>query len=378
VIFIKSTNHQGPGIITGDDENTPDARSEEDEEEIDLPLSEEDEFMPDDPLGSVGDAQESEDSVNDSDYCNDDIAVIVSQGKTNKKPQKASMKSKTVPQATKKPEEKIFHLSNCQGSIRVNGKSVPKLKSGVLPANANASLTMLSPLLCKKKVVEEQSGLVIITNDISKNRPGFRRRQGFKLQEESTGPSVEVPASARRDSGDDIEVLIEKTKPAAQKLDAIKLLDLKTSRVERTTMKTTQVPAQVKKPAPKPSILDILASKTPIAKAAEKKPAAAPKIAQTFLKPSQPSGIQSSPQHVVMPKGVDPGSVEVPAGMQLMVSDTGEYYLLPQQPEGSTVALAQDPESGVVQVVSIPEAGTTTGNIITGDQAPSVTTQQGN
>lgn len=331
--------------------------------------------MPDDPLGSVGDP-ESEDSVNDSDYCNDEIAII-SQGKTKKKPLKTYVKPKTVPQASKKPEEKIFHLSNCQGSIRVNGKSVPKLKSGVLPANANASLIMLSPLLCKKKVSEEQSGLVIITSDVSKNKPGFRRRQGFKLQDDSAVSSSPVEVPARRDSGDDVEVIIEKTKPAAQKLDAIKLLDLKTSKVERTTMKTIKVPAQVKSPAQKPSILDMLVANT-IKKPVEKKPVAPSKIRQNFFKTSQPSGIQSSPQHVVMPKGVDPGAVEVPAGMQLMVSDTGEYYLLPQQPEGSTVALAQDPESGAVQVVSIPEAGTSTGSLITGDQVPTVSTQQGN
>jgi hypothetical protein len=337
--------------------------------------------MPDDPLGSVGDAQESEDSVNDSDYCNDEIADVASHGKTKKKPQKPPAKPKTVPQASKKPEEKIFHLSNCQGSIRVNGKSVPKLKSGVLPANANASLIMLSPLLCKKKVADEQSGLVIITNDPAKNKPGFRRRQGFKLQDDSI---ISLPSElpTRRDRGADVEVLIEKTKPAAPKLDAIKLLDLKTSKVERTlTMKTIKVPAQVKAPAQKPSILDILTANRPVSNTVEKKTVAAPKITQPIIKPSQQAGIQSSPQHVVMPKGVDPGAVEVPAGMQLMVSDTGEYYLLPQQPEGSTVALAQDPESGAVQVVSIPEAvtTTTTAGLVTGDKAPTiVTTQQGN
>lgn len=291
------------------------------------------------------------------------------------------MKPKIAPPAPKKSEEKIFHLSNCQGSIRVNGKSVPKLKSGVHPANANASLTMLSPLLCKKKVSEEQSGLVIITNDVAKNKPGFRRRQGFKLQEEPTCslPFSETTAATGEDESE-IEILVEKTKPAAQKPDAIKLLNLKTSKMERTpTVKTIKVAAQSKTPAPK-SILDILVASTPITKTVEKKPVAASKITQSFLKTILPSGIQSSPQHVEMPKGVDPGAVEVPAGMQLMVSDTGEYYLLPQQPEGSTVALAQDPESGAVQVVSIPEAVATTSNLVTGDKgvdpAPTLTTQQ--
>lgn len=69
-----------------------------------------------------------------------------------------------------------------------------------------------------------------------------------------------------------------------------------------------------------------------------------------------------TPQLVTIPEGVDPGSVSLPPNMQLMVADTGEYYLVPQQPEGATVALAQD-SSGEVKMVTMP-AGTQEGGVV--------------
>jgi len=332
----------------------------DDEEEIDLQRSDDEDFVPEDPLGSPGEVHESSSSDNplDEDFEGDELVEKqLRRGAKRKLQQKATSKrQKTLNAGTiKKIDDKIFHLSNCYGSVRINAKTVPKIKSGVFFVAGNPTLMMLSPLLCKKKVPEEQPGLVIITNDIWKNRPGVRKRQGFKIQEETAkhlAPNEAIP--------DEVEKETTKTAP---KTSFIKLFD-PPEKSKISTVKTVKVPATVNnQPAQKiiqtahqtnnKSALSQLMTNSTLKRPSPVLSKTTKPVVKTVAK--EPAKFQTSPQHVEIPQGVDPEAVEVPAGMQLMVSDTGEYYLLPQQPEGSTVALAQDPDSGVVQVVAIPE-----------------------
>ncbi|CAB3379524.1 Hypothetical predicted protein [Cloeon dipterum] len=292
--------------------------------------------------------------------------------------------------------EEILHVSNCHRSIQVNAKTMPKVKPGIQLIKDSPSLLLLAPMLCKNKPKEEPSGLVVLTNNILRNRPGIRKRQGLKLFEDSAPKffSQELPSRSRKkpkpkpkQTTSIIKILSSPSEPPVPTKKVYVPAKVNNKPTQNKIYTTFLPPADPRKTSKAPSYANISSTIKPTVKVQSKttpnvtrtprvikaplgysgpRPSTASSMKRVPPAPSvrstQPTiSIQASgdtaagPQHVEIPQGVDPGALEVPAGMQLMVSDNGEYYLLPQQPVGSTVALAHDPESGTVQVVAIPE-----------------------
>ncbi|XP_059475943.1 uncharacterized protein LOC132196976 [Neocloeon triangulifer] len=375
---------------------------EEDEE--DSGDASDDEFRPDDVGGSPegGSTSSSSEEIGDeSDSLEEKPRVFGKKRKSSMKPSFLKKQRKVLQQGTPS-DDRILHVSNCYRSIRVNANALTKVKPGIHEIKESSSLLLLAPMLCKNKPKEEQPGLVIITNNILRNRPGIRKRQGLKLFEDAPQKHFcqELPEKTEiklkpKPVTSVIKILSAKTSPApiSKVFVPAKINVGKTpNKIHSTILPHVSAESPVLTKSPLPKLLQKKIAPTPTAqpsqqpsqtpkvvrKAVQKRPrvliaSELPKGSKTptdvkKLPKKQPissaelaqhkSDQSSGPQHVEIPKGVDPGALEVPAGMQLMVSDNGEYYLLPQQPEGSTVALAHDPESGAVQVVAIPEQAT--------------------